>query len=196
MSAKSYSENQILKGPWNSSQTWTCGVKFDKTLSIVQFEANWCDRSLVMAWKMKQTEDHFYGNVITHKRSSLQGITVARILGEILSNHYSFNLLSWWSNVGEKALGIIPVSHFCTNQVQVCEDFQGPLISSQDWITFDCIHSMSQGFHPLRQGLLEVDTQRQVLSAKTDVNQGDCGESQGEGLHRHHRCQRRQEGMQ
>ena len=56
----------FMEGPWNSSQT--------KYSSRAQLKANWCYRSLVIAWKMGYTEDPFYGNLVQgpHRRSSLR----------------------------------------------------------------------------------------------------------------------------
>ena len=87
-----------LQVSWNSSQTWTCVVKFDKIYLCAQFEASWCYSSLDMEWKLRQTKDlYFYGNVV-NGGSSLWCSTVARIL---------FNHI-----------------HSCVKFVQVCEEFQ------------------------------------------------------------------------
>ena len=96
-----------LKGSDTSRRPRLMLWNLTKHSLCAQFVANSCYHSLVMAWKMRQTEDPFHGNLVhgAHRRSSLWDFTVARILRGILTNHCIFNLRNWWSNDWEKNVG-------------------------------------------------------------------------------------------
>ena len=82
----------FLKGPVTSGSFGLMLWNFTKHSVCAQPETNWFYRSLVMAWKMRQTEDPSNGNLVheAHIRSSLWGFTVARILRGILSYNHVF----------------------------------------------------------------------------------------------------------
>ena len=127
-----------VKGPWYSSQTWTYVVKFDKTFSL-----RWVWGQLMLpfiSYGMKN--DAYKGSCLwdlvhgAYRGSSLWDFTVARILRLILSNHYFFNLLDWWSKNWQKTWKSIYVSPFWMKWVHVCEKCHGHLIINSAYISY------------------------------------------------------------
>ena len=112
--------------PYSISRTEKMFWNLTKHYLWAQFEANWCYPSLFTAWKMRQTEDPFYRNLVhgAHRRSSLWGFTVTRILPGILFNHFLFICLTRDPmieiNVGND-------SCFTFRQEMIREEFHGPL---------------------------------------------------------------------
>ena len=113
-----WTERRYLKGSWNFSQTWAHVVKFDQKFFLRSFWGQLMILFINYCMKNEANRGSFlweFSTLKAHRGSSLWGFTVARVLRGILSNLFFFLYIcvNQWSNVREKTLEMIPVSHLC-----------------------------------------------------------------------------------